>query len=241
MPLEGDELQWLDEEVKAAQRIGNTPEQAMQWVIRFAQTELSTLSEGQWSDLMAEVDVFMLKGPPLKIGRTTSHVGAAFDWGGAPSEEYAPRNKWIPVTIRPPRKAVEELHRCAQMSLEAVAKGNKMIFQLGPLHLTVEPVHPSIKHGGLTVKTHTPFDAFAYHVAHLLVHHNRRVRRCTECKSIFLAERKNQQYCTSRCLSRVTQRRWRERHKKKAHHKGVKQTKRTAATKGGSHHGKKVR
>lgn len=239
--LENEEWAWLDEEVKAAGRLGKTPEQVMRWVLRFVQMDLSGLSEGQWSDLGAEAHVFTKKGPPLRIGRVTSYVAAVFDWGGGSPEKDLPKKGKTVLTIRPSREQITELQHLTRGIFESLAAKEPILFELGPLSLYVNPVSYSVKHGGLTIKVHGPFDAFGLHVAFLLAQHPGRLRRCAECQTLFLAERSNQQFCITRCLTRVTQRRWRERHRKKTAGKGTKPPKHKAVMKRGAHRGKKAR
>ena len=82
---------------------------------------------------------------------------------------------------------------------------------------------------------------FAYHVAHLLGAHSGRLRRCGECQTIFLMDRRQQVFCSARCLNRVTQRRWRDRRKQNVREKVVKSNMQKIGMKGGSARGKTKR
>lgn len=239
--LEGEELEWFDEEIRAAQRIGTTPDQAMRWVLRFAQTDLASLSEGQWLDLRAEVHVFMRQGPALKFGGTVAHIGAAFDWGGAPPKEDRPPRKRITVTIRPSPEQVAALQTQTRETLKGALAGHTLIFELGPLRLYVAPSHRMAKRSFLSINTHTPVDAFGFHLAYLLTQHRLRLRECPECKTKFLADRRNQVFCSPRCQSRVRQRRWKRHHLTKKRAKSAKQQRHPQTTKGRKRDGTKRR
>lgn len=232
--MDAEEKQMLGELFKAAERLGGNSDECMKWVLRFAQTDLSKLSDGQWTDLCTEVDVFNSRGPLLKADPGFRHVGAAHGWGESLTKESPPQGKWVTFTFRPSREQVAVLQGGTKEILEAFAKGEEIKFELGPLHVYLEPQQPFCT-GGLSFRTHTPVDVFGFHLARLFSHYHGRVRSCRECTIMFLADRRNQHYCTTRCLSRSTQRRFREKHMKKSA-----LSRKHPGTKGGRH-GKKRR
>lgn len=232
--MDQEEREMLDELFKAAERLGKNPDECMRWVLKFAQADLANYSDGQWTDLCAEVDVFTSRGPLIRTGRGFVHLGAAFDWSGPPPEEALPKGKWVAFTFHPSRKQVTALQEHTKEILEAFAQNEEIKLVLGPLHIYLEPWR-AFRSGGLSFKTHTPADAFGFHLTLLLSHYHGRVRSCKACSTMFLADRRNQQYCTTRCLSRVTQRRWRERHMKKKPSKAIKGKKQQPSAKGGGH------
>jgi hypothetical protein len=237
--MDREEKAALDELFKAAERLGKTPDDCMRWVLKFAQADLKQYSEGQWADLCTEIEIFGTRGPLLRIGKRYTHLGPAFDWGGAPPEESRPQKKWITLTFTPSCKQVTALQKETARILAAFSRGGDIKFELGPLHIYLESWRTH--KGGFSFKTHTPVDAFCFHLALLFSHYYGRIRACGECATVFLSDRRNQHYCTTRCLSRVTQRRWRERHMKKKRGKTIKRSKRQARAKGGPRHGTKRR
>lgn len=98
--MDREELEWLNEDFKAAERIGPTPDACLRWVLQFAQTDLQKCSKDQWRHLCTEVHVFTSRGPLLRIGRGLTHLGAAIDWGGV-SLEQVPKKKRLTLTFRP--------------------------------------------------------------------------------------------------------------------------------------------
>jgi len=244
MSLTETDLERLrEEELKADARIGWTSDDATRWLIRFAQLDLNTLSEGQWSDLTAEIHAFTKRGPPLKAGRSVTHIGAVFQWRIPRVEDADPKTQRSRITIdtiRPSREQTTHLQTWAHFILDGLVTGGSASVVIGALHLDILPHEPSFKTSPLRIRTHTAKDAFGFHFAHLLADHYERLRRCGECQTLFLADRRNQRFCTTRCLTRVTQRRWRERQVKatKKRGKGPKQRKQESATKEGGRHGK---
>ena len=223
----------LDELAKAAERLGRNPDECMRWVLKFAQADLPKYSEGQWADLATEVAIFIGRGPLVSVGRNITHLGAAFDWSGPPPKSARLKEEWVTYAPHPSRQQVLALQKHTKEALDIFAQRKELKFVLGPLHMTLEPWR--VSRGGLSLKSHTPVDAFKFHLALLFSHYYGRVRSCGECSTLFLADRRNQLYCATRCLTRVTQRRWRERHMKKKPSKTTKRSLRQAGAKGARH------
>lgn len=240
MPSETLEFEWSPEEMKAAERIGPSSDQAMRWLIKFAQTDLANLSEGQWSDLIAEVQVFTKRGPPLKMGRSTTRISASFTWKIIPPADPHAKDQEITIVTQPSREQIAFLQKWAFVSLDCIAKGGIVQVAAGTLLIGIL-TNPPPGQGHLVISTDNPKAAFGFHFAHLLAEYVKRIRRCTECQLMFLSERRNQRFCTTRCLTRTTQRRWRERQLKKKSTKGRKRSHKQPSPKGEAHHGKKRR
>ncbi len=237
---ETEDFEWSPEEVRAAERIGPTADHAMRWLIKFAQTDLTRLSEGQWSDLAAEVQVFTRRGPPVRIGRSTTRIRASFMWSiVVPKDQKAKEHKFTLVT-QPSREQIGFLQKWASFSLDCIAKGGVVQVNAGIMLINIF-TSPPPGQGHLSISTDSPKTAFGFHFAHLMAEYVKRLRHCAECRNLFLAERRNQRYCATRCLTRATQRRWRERHMKKKPHKTTKRSMHRADAKGGAQHGSKRR
>ncbi len=234
------ELVWSPEELKAAERIGPSADQAMRWLIKFAQTDLASLSEGQWSDLTAEIQVFTKRGPPVKIGTASTRIAALFAWKVVPPKDPQAKDQKITLVTQPSQEQIAFLQKWAFISLDTIAKGGIVQVTVGTLLFDIFS-NPPPGQGHLAIESATPQAAFGFHFAHLLAEYVRRLRRCTECQTMFLSERRNQRFCTTRCLTRTTQRRWRERHINKKRPATTKRSKRHMQAKGGSRDGKKGR
>lgn len=236
---------YLEERQKARERIGETSEKALQWLLRFAKTNLSQLTEGQWLDLEQEMGVFIMEPPPglsvrwdpgtkqrpgLKLLRSTLHPTPGFRpkifWRSRVTGFQGPLREWLDDFMKP-------LGVCFK-----------------PMRLEIRVLHPKYFLPGLTdaqLPENFGFSAlfenyeqvFAYNVAHLLSAHSGRLRLCRECNHIFLADRRQQVFCSARCLNRVTQRRWREAHKEKRVRKRHRSKSSRKRPRGGPSDGKK--
>jgi len=235
-----------EETQKAAERIGETTETALQWLLRFAKVDLAKLSEGQWLDLEKEVKFFVVEGPPglrvrWNVGKK-SRRSWRIETSASPSPAFRPTIFW--------RSYVAKLQKLLREWLDQLMQYH--IIEFSRMPLTLRFSHPKQflprlsdaelpENGGCYVYFDNYVDTFTYNVAHILGAHSGRLRLCAECKAIFLADRRQQVFCSSRCLNRVTQRRWREKQKKKQQTKKHKSKTRGKGLKGGSAHGTKKR
>ncbi len=202
---------------KARLRIGDNPIKAMEWALRFGQEDLSALSEENLRDLRYEIAIFAQVGPqgmerPLPQGTTTQ------DWSWRLREKgevapWEPAEKEIELRRLPPLEALKELHDGIVQHVDELIRtgrtefprtSGKLVIQYSDDHdCAVNYFHP------LMSKEDTRENAFWSFFAHLLTSRAHRIRRCTECRRVFLAGRRNQHYCTVRCQSRVASRKYR--------------------------------
>ena len=237
---------YLEERQKARERIGETSEKALQWLLRFAKTDLSQLTEGQWLDLEKEMDVFIMEPPPGLSVRwdpgTKPRPGLKLKPSLHPTPGFRPKIFW--------RSRVTSFQGPLRKWLDDFMKPGGIWFE--PMRLQVLLRHPKYFFSGLTdaqLPENFGFSAlfenyeqtFAYNVAHLLGAHSGRLRLCGECKHIFLADRRQQVFCSARCLNRVTQRRWREAQKEKQERRRHRSKSSRKRSRGGATNGKKRR
>ena len=106
--------------------------------------------------------------------------------------------------------------------LEQLMKYHSIYFESMPL--TIQLFHPKHFHpkwpdadlfenGGCFAAFDNYQQTFTYNAAQILGAHSGRLRLCGECNDVFLADRRQQVFCSGRCLNRVTQRRWRAERK----------------------------
>lgn len=100
--------------------------------------------------------------------------------------------------------------------------------------------------GRRMVSAKTPLTVFEYNLSEILTKFAPFISQCPECKIIFLASRKNKQFCSVRCQSRVNMRKYRntppERVGKRGRPTGTgKKKKELSKVRGGSSHGKAKR
>lgn len=63
--------------------------------------------------------------------------------------------------------------------------------------------------GQKRISAKTPLTVFEYHLSDMLAKFALLIYQCPECKTIFLASRKNKQFCSVRCQSRLNMRKYR--------------------------------
>ncbi len=230
------------------ERIGTTSEKVLRWLLRFAHTDLSKQSEGQWLDFQEEFREFLDCGPPGTRKKLATWPNPR--WGPPqPRARLRVSSMW--------RNTVESCQRDLRSWLEKLVEEHSLQFE--PMPITLHVYHPrffvadSVKdsqlfeEGGCFPSFPNDHQVFAYHVAHVLGAHSGRLRRCTECRTIFLKDRRQQLFCSARCLNRVTQRRWRNKKEKERREKERKDLDkqklkpRRAISRGESFHGKKRR
>lgn len=225
---------------KARERLGDTTEKVLRWLLRFAWTDLSKLSEGQWLDFEEEFHEFLRYAPPASRKKITK-------WP-RPPEMTSFISEWSAL-----RGLAEESQANLRAWLERLMQTHELEFDPMPLTLRLRRLRYFVdsdvvkdsklpEQGGLESIFQNAHQVFAYLVAHILAAHCGRLRRCTECQIIFLVDRRQQVFCSSRCLNKVTQRRWRANQPKKTRKKKLTdKSGNVGSIKGGASHGKSKR
>jgi hypothetical protein len=233
------------EQQKAAERIGETSEKALRWLLRYSKMDLTKLSEGQWLDLEKEMDVFLLTPPPgLKTSWDFKQkpLRGGFRWEQPslhPTPGFRSKLFW--------RRRVMSFQPTVRRWLQQLMQPGGIWF--GPMELQLILRHPRFflpkvsdaelpENFGFHATFANYEQALAYNFAHLIGAHSGRLRLCAACKELFLADRRQQVFCSAVCLNRITQRRWR------AKQKGANRPKskvRREKLRGGSSNGKKRR
>lgn len=225
---------------KARERLGDTSEKVLRWLLHFANTDLSKQSEGQWLDFEEEFHEFLRHVPPENRKKVTR-------WP-RPPEITSFISEWSML-----RGLAEESQINLRAWLERLMRTHEIEFDPMPLTLRLRRLRYFVdsdvvkdselpEQGGLESRFPTAHQVFAYLVAHILAAHCGRLRRCTECQTIFLVDRRQQVFCSSRCLNKVTQRWWRANQPKNTPKKKLKGKSRDVGlTKRGATHGKSKR
>lgn len=248
---------FLAEIEKAASRIGETTEHAGSWLARFAQVELTQLSEGQWTDLQYEISCLS----EYQYGTRESpflwrHALTYADWHGkerltedqsrqfflqmfeSAAEGATPGHlATVPAlptpAALPPRDHIKNLQGEVRQALDQLTEGHTLHVELPSVGLLIASLPETDETIPIGIAA-TPHHLFRYNLACILAAVAVRLRRCRECAQWFFAERKNRDYCSARCQSRHGTRLWRESLKTKSE-----QSKPTAAKagrkKGGKH------
>jgi len=180
---------------KASGRIGHITDDVMRWLLKFIKLDLLSLSAGDFMNLQYEIVFFGCYGPPdLK----------EHEWIGSPfwpsdKERYLPQIDFV-----------EGLQEWARNSVQYIIDKDPVMFEFDSLRLNL--YQDTDNRWKAHYYSNDPIEAIKYSVAQLLIRSANLLRQCPECHRHFLADRKNQEYCSLLCQGRVTTRRYRISH-----------------------------
>lgn len=213
-----EEISLYQEELrKAATRIEQMRGVYMGWLIRFAQLNLNHLSRGQWIDLGYEINVFgdMLLPTSDRFTLFPSYGLSMLDWEGKERcheddipllVQKASKDQRLPLPLPTP-EVIASLQKEAFQRLNTFLREDRVPMPLPSIDINVIRFPPSdqVLIQLVVVK---PQELFTYNMTFLICAHPLHIRRCLECSRIFLADRKNQVYCSVRCQARVATRKY---------------------------------
>lgn len=197
---------------KAQSRIGKTPLKTMQWVTRllaFTDQKLADLSKGDFENLAYEIAVFSLLGtkrlPRIKAGKT---ILMDSTWGGADWGDKRALGESIPS-----REQVRTVSVEVKRHVDSLLANRQAEISLHETKLMIQVIG---NRGGLFTFHGRIQDKFFFHLARLLADFGPRLQRCEapDCSQVFVSVRKHQQFCSTRCQSRITTRALRQEKRK---------------------------
>lgn len=199
-----------EETFKAADRVGYTREEMMNWFLRFLQMELTTLSSGDLINLQYEVRYVSRFGWfPDSVGPLKGALVLRSASRQDENEELASQQflaGWQKDNLR----AIDHI------LAKEKAKASRSVFINAPL--------PAMSTRLVSFETETgvrwvqyleatdPSGPLQLVIFSLYAQFAGRVRRCPECMRIFLADRCNKGYCTTACQNRAGTKRYRLAH-----------------------------
>lgn len=207
------------ERQKAKKRLGATPSHYLAWLIRFVQVDLDTLSAGQLSDLgwefvtLESLDVLGTLFGGMKSANGTKKAPLLLEDGMGQLIREKPADP----------KELHQVQDALRPRVNEFLSNHQTSLEFSSLTLTIESLVPFFTNDpkaafaypcrlGLTV---TEKDEWNLKLIFLLAHLGHEVRQCRECSTIFVAERKDQFFCTRRCVSRSAQREFQKRKREK--------------------------
>jgi len=188
---------------KASTRIGFSDESAMEWLLRFAQTEVGTLSQGQWLDLRAELEVFFSCGPPKSDHDLVDQLVFA-DPKGKKSRTWSP-------FIDQQKGVVPHIQQTLSQAFRDLLEHGKATFESIKITPCIVRDDPKGKPRILPSPSNDPQDLFLFYAIELLETFKKQIHSCRECGRIFLGYRFKQNFCSTACQNRTNQRKFRER------------------------------
>ena len=189
------EGEWLGEEESLALDRLMGLSRALEWLLEFAQLDLTNLSPGQWTDLSAELAVF------AKYGPVATRPPFIAGWLGSRS------------MTSPSRKEAAAWQRLIRTALNSLL--DEGFAKFPPAQITGHIFYMKTKDKVSTwVRAKGRDQSFIYHAFRSFEGEARRIKRCEVCQRIYLANRSTQIFCSIKCQGRATQQRFVARHRK---------------------------
>jgi len=219
--------------MEASRRLGVSAEDAMEWILQFADPQnkrydLEQLSLAELDKVKFEIAAFVGKGYLL------GSYGRSFI---APSEGLVrslPAKNLAEPNL-PSKKQAQQLQARVRQAMDAVLNLGRIItFTLPQIEIWVGREHkPSRGWFGFRGKVS---EAFTLKLYQLLAHFVLRLRYCkaADCSQLFLAKHGKKIYCSTKCQNRAGVQKFRKERK-------LKKKKLAAHKKKGASHGKKTR
>jgi hypothetical protein len=221
------------EHMDASKRVGVSAEDAMEWILHFADRQnerydLEQLSLAELDKVKFEIAAF------VGMGYQLSSYGRGFI---APNEGLV---KLLPgqnlAEPNPPsKKQAQQLQARVRQAMDAVLNlGRGIAFPLPQIEVWVGRGHkPARGMLGLSGKV---LETFTLKLCQLLAHFALRLRYCkaTDCSRLFLAKHGKRVYCSTKCQNRAGVQKFRKERK-------LKKKKPSAQKKKGASHGTKRR
>lgn len=186
-------------------------DESMRWVLKFSRADLSAFSAGDWLNLQHELVAFSFMTHPIleKLKEILSHCSVSIP--PLPSHETVSH-----LQTETRRHVVEILDNRFTTILQE-SPPSLEVWIVGPVgkrlySATGRPLPRGAALG--QIKGQTLEVAHQYTMYSLFLLTGDRLRRCDECRSPFVADRVDQEYCSKACLSRVTTRRYRDKQPK---------------------------
>lgn len=261
--------------LKAMDRIwgipGQTPEfrsqHLMEWILKFTHTDLETISAGDWSNLRYEIAAFSEYGTPGTGLTSAENIQMGSDWQDlnlTSLDELQSNPTYVHIfefQNLPEKNTVQELQRITLKHIEGLIIKGAAAFPLPQITIHIlnidrlgkteiqlrDGTFKPVEIGWMKyVSASSPRESFIYYLATMLSKYAPRLRRCPGCQTVFLADRKNQEYCSTKCQSRTFMRKLRGTPPERAGKRGrppmtVKKNEEPSKTIGGSGHGKRKR
>ncbi len=200
-------------------RVGFTSAARLQWALDFARQDLSILTEGDWANLRRGLVAFDVRRIPFDQARTRRFLQSMKDWA---NPETFPLT---PIEL-PSRDEVQKVQKEFHRIIDSLIRTGQA--QIGPITSDLHVFRDAKRQRGWCVQV--PRVDFATSrqgfpmilnvterlgqmaLANLLGAFAPMVRECPEpkCHRWFVAGRRNQQFCATRCQTRASTRAYRK-------------------------------
>jgi hypothetical protein len=200
--------------VKAARSVGNSASEQLGWLLDFAHLDFGRLSEQEQASIRRELLVFLLfdalEAVPFRVFR--DYVQETID-----HETHSLAS----ASERMVSEAEAQIaHAWVAKGIAAIEAGK--IFSLDfskKLDVRLKRSDSDAERLRFTMLDHSPetiSERFAARVHDTLRSGRDSVRRCADCRSLYVPTHGLQDYCSKRCSQRVRTEKWRKAHPEKA-------------------------
>lgn len=183
----------LEEIIGAIDRIGSTQEGLMRWLLKFSKRDLSSLSIGDWMNLQYEVLIFE---HPYYLGNANDP-----HWRGRLIAFLSKDPRGYPDFLNEPLPDKAFINNLKKLTIEVLGKiirTEQVAFGvINEFQVNLRPPQPDVHKEWIIVPSSSNrHSVLQYNLATLLVIFVDKIRSCPECEVFFLADRKNQVYCS---------------------------------------------
>ncbi len=188
----------VEEFAKAEERIGESPEDILKWFLKFSGTDVDRISEGDWLNLQYEAACVVLSRPGVFSKHDPFRYEKILSERGDPLQSIKEHlNKDV---IRSLIQSVKEIFRKVLKREPILIYTPALTVHLYPQEATGDPSWH------LQYQAHDPEAPMCLSLLGGLKEFGHLLRSCPECQLVFWAVRKNQNYCSKRCQTRVASR-----------------------------------
>lgn len=204
---------------KACSRIGGNSFDVTRWLVQFSQASINSLSQGELLNLRYEISAmtFFRFSPRDDLWIPFGAGNSLKDWQGrltgtSPPEEIASllKNKLYRMCKgHPSLEQIKELQQFVGGILSSLLNKNQVTLEIPSVQVHAFPDRLSDDVYIVTIGDN-PEVLFIYNITWMLIYFGHRIRQCPMCNLIFLADRKNKTFCSSRCQNTYAVRRLRK-------------------------------
>jgi len=214
----------------AYRRIGRTPEKVLEWLIRFGEKDLRTISEREWDQLRNELTGFIQIGGQELYGSSLHE--AIVHLRKLEESDHLSGGVQYPPFLQDPitPQFAKKLQSIAKSAIKGLIENGlatlpeitttPFIFKTPKPHVGLYFLGSYVNDMGVWYLTEDgqqkgKHAQFIVLLVNVLKEKGSRLEVCCSpiCRKIFVMHRSDQRYCTRSCRSRVAMKEWRQKRK----------------------------
>lgn len=180
----------------ARHRLGTSPRQYLEWVLKFRKCALRKLDENKLKALRHEASIYATGTFSFSMEGAVVSLSPGLGWGNTKLERIPSESELVimqSMTVDSIERFLEYKLVDAKMDIEVRAK----------------PLGPGERGGYIGIYPKSNLDAFNLSTIFLIGIFAEKIRSCREptCKNLYIAKRVDQLFCTVKCQNRLAARR----------------------------------